>query len=272
MNTPQPDPIDQLRGILATQTRYLDLVIHRLSDFHGRSPDDQNVLRVTLLMAQGLGVTIHSALKLTAERDMAIPDCFGLARSGFELAVNTCFIVAEGVDAARRADNHAMQKTYRDMHRSGEIGGVRFEVSRNEQPASASGPGLDEALEQFSRKGKELTAWTPVNISDRIKAVASVDSSAAISLSGAASAIFRHASELLHGTVLRSPFLLVRWSRGSANQGGICFPLAGALHNRIHSLVLCIECRGPSPRAEVTESQTSTGTAGDLARSASCAR
>jgi hypothetical protein len=96
------EPYEKLRVALGLQTRHLDSVIHALRD------RDEEPLRVTLLMIQAFGVTANSVLRLTATRDMAIRDCFGMARSGFELATNICYIEASGVEAARRAQDHAL--------------------------------------------------------------------------------------------------------------------------------------------------------------------
>ncbi len=89
---------------------------------------------------------------------------------------------------------------YRDMQRKGKVGGLQFQIGRAIIPDIDAIPGLASAIEEFSRKGKELPDWTPVNISDRIKAVRLIDVGAALSLSGASMSIYRHASELLHGT------------------------------------------------------------------------
>jgi hypothetical protein len=207
------DAYEEMRSIIYIQTRNLDSLIHMLMNRDDRQgADEREIIKVTVLMIQALGVTMHSVLKLTAERDMAIRDCYGMARSTFELSVNICYIAASGVEAARRADRHAMQKTYRDMQRKGEVGGVRFEVSRRNVPNFKEIPGLAAAIEEFTRKGKELADWTPLNISDRIEAVKRVDNSAALSLSGASASIYRHASELLHGTYFSVVYF---WSANS---------------------------------------------------------
>ena len=199
MSISEADPYDAMRSAVFLQTRNLDRVLSELSSATLEA-DDEPVVRVTLLMLQALGVTMHSVLKLTAERDMAIRDCYGLARSAFELAVNLCFITASGVEEARRAERHAMQKSYRDMQRQGEVGGVAFEIGRDGVPESDVVPELAEALKGFTRRGKEVRDWTPTSLSDRIASVGNVHRGAALCLSGASVSVYRHASELLHGT------------------------------------------------------------------------
>ena len=42
-------------------------------------------------------------------------DCFVLARTIYETAVNFCFICAKGKEAAEKARRHALQKSFRDL-------------------------------------------------------------------------------------------------------------------------------------------------------------
>jgi hypothetical protein len=190
----------QLRVFIAEQTRFLDAIIDAMSNKISAEASDESAQKIVMLMSQGLGVTMHSILKLTSARDMSIRDCYGMARGAFELAVNTCYITAGGAEVADRAQRHAMQKTYRDLHRKGEIGNMKFELGSSDVPDIQSIPGLEAALAEYSRKGKEVTDWTPVSISERISVVSNVDSAVALCLSGASMSIYRHSSELLHGT------------------------------------------------------------------------
>ena len=152
-------------------------------------------------MIHALGISIHSVLKLSAVRDMAIRDGYGIARSATELAVNICYIAAGGGEIARRAERHALQKSHRDLHRTGSVGGVAFELRRGNKPESDDVPGLVDALAEFTgRKGQEITDWTPLNISARIESISKVHPRAALALSGSTMAVYRHASEILHGT------------------------------------------------------------------------
>ncbi|MEZ6028851.1 MAG: hypothetical protein R3C46_03780 [Hyphomonadaceae bacterium] len=202
----------KLRTILYAQTRLLDGLIHHLTlpETKAGSPE---VIRVAPLMLQALGISVHSALKLCVGRDMAIRDAYGIARSATELAVNIAYIAAGGSDVARRADRHAMQKTYRDMTRRGEIGGLQFTITRDQIPRVEEMPGLPEALAEFTgKKGQELTDWTPVSISGRIKEVRGISETAGIYLAGAVSSIYRHSSELLHGTY----FGVIHFWRGNS--------------------------------------------------------
>jgi hypothetical protein len=210
-NAVEPD-IDALGLILQEETRLLDALIHLLSEGTAPNSCDPDVARVSVLMIQSLGVSLHSILRLTGTKDMAIRDAYGIARSASELAVNICYIGAAGEEMARRAERHAMQKSYRDLHRTGAIGGVAFELSAAGRPEVDQVPGLADALKEFTgRKGQEITDWTPLNISSRIETVAQIHSRASLALSGSTMAVYRHASELLHGTY----FSIVHFWAGS---------------------------------------------------------
>lgn len=193
--------VHPLWPVLYAQTRLLDTLIQRLADQPHRPIESDEVLRVTMLMIQALGVSIHSVIRLTQSRDMSIRDCFGIARSVSELAVNICYIAAGGPEVAQRAGRHALQKSYRDLQREGDIGGTSFKLGRTNVPAVEDVLGLAEALSEFTgRKGQENTDWTPLKISSRIEEVGKVSSQAALALSGSTVSVYRHASELLHGT------------------------------------------------------------------------
>ncbi len=193
--------IHPLWPVLHAQTRLLDTLIQRLADQPQRPIESDEVLRVTVLMIQALGVSTHSVIKLTESRDMSIRDCFGIARSVSELAVNICYIAAGGSEVAQRAGRHALQKGFRDLQREGDIGGISFKFGRANVPSVDDVPGLAEALSEFTgRKGQEITDWTPLKISNRIEDVGKVNSRAALALSGSTVSVYRHASELLHGT------------------------------------------------------------------------
>jgi hypothetical protein len=205
MNEPEPNEsfADQFREVVQSQTRLLDALIQLLSDRLDEpiNEDQEAVIRVTILMIQAFGVSVHSVLKLTEEPDMGIRDCFGIARSATELAVNICYIAAAGRTAAGRAERHAFQKSYRDLKRSGSVGGFTLKIERTSLPRIDEIPGLSDAMAEFTgSRGQELSSWTPLNISSRIDAVRHICENSALCLAGATTSVYRHSSEILHGT------------------------------------------------------------------------
>lgn len=197
------NPIDEFhqrgRALLHAQTRALDAVIH---DLHLRDSDmEDRAVRVPLLMLQAVGVSLHSVLALTKSRDMAIRDCFGIARSAVETAVNAAYIAIGGATAAEQAIRHMRQKRWRDLSREANIGGWRMTVSLDVGLTPDDLPGLPEALNEYTNKrGREVRDWTPASIEERIDAVNECCRRAGLCFGAAVFAIYRPSSELLHGT------------------------------------------------------------------------
>lgn len=187
------------REVLYAQTRCLDAIIH---DLHLLDPDkDKMEIRVPLLMLQAVGVSIHSVLALTESRGMGIRDCFGIARSAVETAVNAAYIAVGGRPMAEQAIRHMRQKRWRDLSREANIGGWRMTVSRDIGLTPDDLPGLPEALDEYTNKrGREVRDWTPASIEERIDSVTERCKRAGLCFGAAVFAIYRPSSELLHGT------------------------------------------------------------------------
>lgn len=187
------------RNLLLAQTRALDALIHELHQLDAMGNGE--AIRVQCLMLQAVGVSVHSVLALTRERDMSIRDCFGIARSAVETAINAAFIAISGEPMAQKAIRHMRQKRWRDLRRHGRVGNHKIAVSRDVQLSVDDLPGLREALEEYtSRRGDEIRDWTPENLETRIAAITTRHGRAGLCLGVASFSIYRPASELLHGT------------------------------------------------------------------------
>ena len=192
---------DQLRLLMAEQTRLLDLLIHELAQKNFDDAEIDEIANTVLLMLQSMGVSVHSILRLTDTVDMAIKDCFGIARTVSEMSINVAYIVSSDVEVARRAKLHALQKQFRDLKRSGAIDGMEIQIRRSVIPKTSDVPDLEKALTTFTnKKGQEIRDWTPLSLDQRITKVGSLNKRAVTSLFGSKFAIYRHSSELLHGT------------------------------------------------------------------------
>ena len=191
-----------LCGLLARQVRLIDIAIAALIVRDQSAADDKVVIDTILLMIQGMGVSAHSILKLTTTLDMALRDCLGIARSIVETAINAAYIVAGGPETARLAQRHALQKSFRDLSRSGEFGPIAVRVSRSEPlPDPQTIPGLREALDEFSdSKGREVREWTTDNIDKRLKIIEAKFEGVALNFAVPVALVYRHSSEILHGT------------------------------------------------------------------------
>lgn len=187
------------RDILNFQARALEILIH---DLHSLDEEKTNMsIRVPILMLQAIGVSIHSVLALTIRRDMNIRDCFGIARSAAETALNAAFIAVKGEHMAQKAIRHMSQKRWRDLRRKGKAGRWYISVERNVSVTEDEVPGLREALAEYTNKrGEEIRDWTSESIENRIEIVSEKNSTAGFCLGMATSTIYRPASEILHGT------------------------------------------------------------------------
>lgn len=204
--------------VLRVQAGLVDATIHGLLTGEGAEDpqvliDSQDVLDTVLPMIQGVGVSIRSIVKLNDDLGMSVRDCFGIARSISEGAINIAYIVASGVEVAAQARRHALQKTFRDFDRKGEFGGVRFEIGASSSPDPSQIAGLPEALAEFTRKnGTERTSWTDESLDGRIQLIAKRFPKANLSFGGSGLAIYRHSSEILHGTYFGSIYF---WTAGT---------------------------------------------------------
>lgn len=187
------------REILELQTRALDALIH---DLHLLDPKKTiTEIRTPLLMLQAVGVSVHSVLALTVNRDMAIRDVFGIARSITETAINAAYISVGGEEIAAQAHRHMRQKRWRDLNRKGKIGSWQIEASREVGISEGDIPGLSSDLAEFTNKrGREIRDWTPVGVEGRITEIGATSRPASLSLGVALFAIYRVSSEFLHGT------------------------------------------------------------------------
>lgn len=197
----------QLVDLLWRQVDLIDRTIHSLTTGAEVSDatalqEQREVIDTIALMIQGLGVSLRSTIKLSENLDMSIRDCFGIARSISEGSINVAYILAGGVETARRARRHAMQKTFRDLCRDGSLGGVQFHIRRaGAAPEASSIPGMVEALAEFTRKnGTERTSWVDDDLDEKIRVIEKRFPSANLSFAGSTVSIYRHSSEILHGT------------------------------------------------------------------------
>jgi len=198
-----------LRALLMRQTRVVDALIHEIISAERLRPSDESqttlpksARSILPLMIQGAGSSCHTILCLSSQPDLPIRDCFPIARSIIETIINVCFILARGEEAAKRMERHALQKTCRDLDRSSAIKGTAIHLRHNGSVDPGDIPGLADALAEFSTsKGGERRSWTEDNLEYRLGEIATkFGSRIATPLHAAQFSIYRHSSEILHGT------------------------------------------------------------------------
>lgn len=178
--------------------------------------------------------TNKSLLWLTHEGKLR--DVYILSRTVFETIVNGCFILARGNEAAERAYQHAMQKAYRDLDRRLEFNEAAIHISYGSKPDLSRHPELEESVAEFTTKrGRELTSWTPETVKERIEVIGETYGNKAVTaLQFGLLAIYRHASDIAHGTLFGALFAIGMTQPSRPPQS----PEALALHQRSNLCML----------------------------------
>lgn len=203
---------NELRYILDQQRQLIDYLIHNLAgndigsyaNFE-KIKGNTNVIRSLLLMIQAVGVSESSIYQLSSYTSMNIRDCYSIGRSILETCVNICLLHTLGIDAVNRAERHALQKYFRDLDRKVHLTNVKVnlksELASKIDPSTI--PGLNEAIKEFSRKdGSEVRDWIDMSIDKKIDIIAeSHPIHLGTTLAAARMSLYRHSSEILHGTL-----------------------------------------------------------------------
>jgi len=163
---------------------------------------DEPVAHVLPLMLQAVNSSTRTVVALSTDVTFCVRDCYSISRSILELALNACFILARGPQLAERAIRHAEQKSYRDTQRESKVGKSIINVSVNPKIVPSSVPGLEAALDEFSSKsGAEKGNWVDESVDERLAQVGQrFGDDVLTELHLARFMIYRHASDILHGT------------------------------------------------------------------------
>lgn len=165
--------------------------------------------RVFPAMLQALGSSSNTLLRLSDEPGLQSRDCFSVARSIVELAVNVCYICAEGEAAAARAERHVNQKAVRDLDRESSVGGQTIRLRSSAREALRLPEETAKIIDEFTaRSGREM-GWTDLSIDARCEKVGQLLGNNVLTLlHWARFAVYRHSSEILHGTFFSAIFFM----------------------------------------------------------------
>lgn len=194
-----------MRDIVLHQTRQIDLCLDLLSRAQAGGPalpkGDPEVLRVTMTLIHMVGISGHSLLKLTDEISLGAKDAYPVARSIIEGAVNVGYLMASDPEVSKRAERHAEVNSYRDLRREWDVGGVRASVGFVGQLDPHHAQRLEAMMPEFlTARGREKD-WTDLTLKQRLEATAiAFPATALLSLNVSAFNIYRHASEVIHGS------------------------------------------------------------------------
>lgn len=194
-----------MRQILLAQTRQVDECLHLLNeDERGDASllaGEPDVNRVVKALMHMVGISAHSLVKLTDEVSLGAKDGYPLARAIIEGAVNASFLMASDPEIARKAQRHAEVRAFRDLSRKSEMGGWSFDIGHPVNIPSIEAQRMELMAAEFTTaKGRDKD-WTDLSLRQRIDATAAAfPSTALLSLSTSAINIYRHASEVMHGS------------------------------------------------------------------------
>lgn len=177
-----------------------------LSQSFSLRPETQRVLPA---MLQALGSSSNTLGRLSESPGLQSRDCFSVCRSIVELAVNVCYILAEGEDAASQAQRHAAQKAIRDLDRKSTVGNQTIHL----RSAALSGLKLpqevEERINEFTARSGRENGWTDLSIDERCERIGQVLGGNVLTpLHWARFAVYRHSSEILHGTFFSAAFFM----------------------------------------------------------------
>jgi len=147
--------------------------------------------------------TLRSLMLKTSLRDAYV-----IARVIYETSLNACFLLTDVEALSARARVHAKQKALRSLVRAIEISGEQIFQFK---PAGAEDylqlPQHQEWMDAFTSKaGREITSWTPETVQKRLELVYEKFGSDVARGLAFGLLIYRHASEIAHGTLFGTLF------------------------------------------------------------------
>jgi hypothetical protein len=137
-------------------------------------------------------------------------DSMGLARMVLDLALNIGYFSVKGQSAIDKALKHAHQKSYRDLNRDFNIDDIQIFIGLKNLESVEMPEKLKEAIEEYTTEnGKEERAWTGDNVFKKIKLIRQKHGKGVgTAYAMATFEIYRHSSEVLHGTMFGSMYAL----------------------------------------------------------------
>lgn len=194
-----------MREILLTQTRHVDACIHLLNeDEYGRAPlpaGEPDINRVIKALMHMIGISAHSLVKLTEEVGLAAKDGYPLARAIIEGAVNVAYLMASDPEVSRKAQRHAEVRAFRDLSRQAEMGNWTVQAGYQGQIPAVEVQRLEAMTAEFTTARGREKDWTDLSLRQRLDATATAfRNTALLSLNVSAFNIYRHASEVMHGS------------------------------------------------------------------------
>jgi hypothetical protein len=172
----------------------------------GLSNEKDDVAMSFALMSGPILDTSHSLLVLSSMGKMR--DCYSLSRIIFDHVLNLGYFGANGEDSVKKALKHYHQKAFRDLDRKIEIKDLTFGIGLKDIERAPISDKLKEALDYFTtNKGLEIRSWTGENVFKKIEIIRDYyGKEIGMILIINLFFIYRHSSEIIHGTLFGSLF------------------------------------------------------------------
>lgn len=132
-----------------------------------------------------------------------VRDIYLTARTIFELTLNIGYIETSGKESLHKAQRHMQQKSYRDLERELNIESIGLMTKTMGLESFKVSSDLQKTIDEFStKKGFEIRSWTGDNVFKKIEIISEKygDKIRDILRIGLFN-IYRHASEIAHGTL-----------------------------------------------------------------------
>jgi uncharacterized protein DUF5677 len=160
---------------------------------------EDSVIYTLLGLMQGLGASSHTIVRLSDDIGLHSRDCYSISRSIVESAINCCYVIAEGEIAAKKLIEHANEKSNEDLNRKSKIGKSEINLYAVDKNGNRLINDDDENNSNY------IKSWTKLSVDKRIEIVGDKLSKNILeSLHWARFMVYRHSSEILHGTLFGS--------------------------------------------------------------------
>lgn len=195
--------IEYLGEIQTTLNKTIGLINKSIIDLPSHKDD---VSMSFSLMANPILETSHSLLILSNAGKLR--DCYALSRMIFDLTLNLGYFGVKGESAVKLSLQHYHQKAFRDLDREIEIKGLKFGIGIKDIDKTKIDGKLKEALDFFTNnKGFEIRSWTGENVFKKIELIIEkYGNDLGMILIINLFFIYRHSSEIIHGTMYGSLF------------------------------------------------------------------
>lgn len=186
--------------------KWFDAMVILVNRTRTQSEDNENSASVVFPFLDSVIDSADSLRILSCQ--VKLRDSYVIGRVIYETSVNACFLLTDVAVLFDRAFNHANQKTLRALIREIELSGEKiFSYRMSGAEKLMSRPDNQKALDDYtSRSGREITAWTPENVQQRLEAIHSKFGAKRARGLAFGLLLYRHSSEIAHGTLYGTLF------------------------------------------------------------------